>query len=418
MVGTWRLVAWDLRHLALLSRLALGIMTLVFTPSNISSAQTQCSNDDVYRLKVALGSAFSGSSSGLDVILIHGLWVDQYLHSCEWANAVYPDTAYFHTLGPDATLARWKDLVDILNARRVRVWTWRWPSYLSIKTAGENLKAAVAAEGLLANHKLVLVGHSMGGLVALQSLTDPNSLRGNVIRTVTLGTPHNGIPAADILLIAGFLGIRVDAFSEVTPNSTFLDQLLSQRTDTIGAMTYVIGGATTNSCLNDYLPQATLPGLGDCIVSLSSAYNTYNAVAPDKPVMLATITRCGFGPAFDYYSGYNHHHMALDYTVVDIFDGMSKPRDSSQGADLVKRVKQLLLPVHGDLNCDGVVDVRDLGILLSNWRNAQPTPADINLDHIVNVLDLGSLLSNWGCGATTSASPGHCPPWAVVPVAP
>ncbi len=52
-----------------------------------------------------------------------------------------------------------------------------------------------------------------------------------------------------------------------------------------------------------------------------------------------------------------------------------------------------------DLNCDGVVDVSDLLILLSVWRTCgdpNDCPADINNDGTVDVSDLLILLSSWG----------------------
>jgi spore coat protein A, manganese oxidase len=55
----------------------------------------------------------------------------------------------------------------------------------------------------------------------------------------------------------------------------------------------------------------------------------------------------------------------------------------------------------GDLNCDGVVDVLDLLIMLDNWGECEDCmpgacPADLNGDCAVDVLDLLILLDNWG----------------------
>jgi len=47
-----------------------------------------------------------------------------------------------------------------------------------------------------------------------------------------------------------------------------------------------------------------------------------------------------------------------------------------------------------DLNCDGVVDGADLGILLSAWGSDDAT-ADLNGDGVVDGADLGQLLANW-----------------------
>jgi len=56
-------------------------------------------------------------------------------------------------------------------------------------------------------------------------------------------------------------------------------------------------------------------------------------------------------------------------------------------------------PISADLNCDGVVDVSDLLILLANWGACPPSgdcTGDINEDGTVDVSDLLILLANWG----------------------
>jgi len=55
--------------------------------------------------------------------------------------------------------------------------------------------------------------------------------------------------------------------------------------------------------------------------------------------------------------------------------------------------------IPADLNCDGVVNVSDLLILLGDWgacTEPDACPADLNDDGVVNVSDLLILLSNWG----------------------
>jgi hypothetical protein len=49
----------------------------------------------------------------------------------------------------------------------------------------------------------------------------------------------------------------------------------------------------------------------------------------------------------------------------------------------------------GDLNNDGLINVIDLGIFLSNWGSTSRPSSDLNSDGYVNVIDLGILLSNW-----------------------
>lgn len=48
----------------------------------------------------------------------------------------------------------------------------------------------------------------------------------------------------------------------------------------------------------------------------------------------------------------------------------------------------------GDINCDGLVNGGDLGILLGAW-NGQSTPADLDCSGVVDGGDLGVLLANW-----------------------
>jgi len=54
-----------------------------------------------------------------------------------------------------------------------------------------------------------------------------------------------------------------------------------------------------------------------------------------------------------------------------------------------------------DLNCDGIVDGADLGVMLINWGPCPGTGAgscqgDINSDGIIDGSDLGGLLVHWG----------------------
>src|SRR5437899_140853 len=60
----------------------------------------------------------------------------------------------------------------------------------------------------------------------------------------------------------------------------------------------------------------------------------------------------------------------------------------------------LLIPKVGlaagpDLDDNGIVNVTDLGILLSNWGKTDKRSADINDNGSVDVADLGVMLSNW-----------------------
>jgi uncharacterized membrane protein len=60
-------------------------------------------------------------------------------------------------------------------------------------------------------------------------------------------------------------------------------------------------------------------------------------------------------------------------------------------------------PSVGDLNCDEIVNVVDLSILLAQWGPGNSLSADFNGDGMVGPFDLAQLLANWG-SATIGAS--------------
>jgi hypothetical protein len=79
--------------------------------------------------------------------------------------------------------------------------------------------------------------------------------------------------------------------------------------------------------------------------------------------------------------------------ACDIFDGLSEDLNANGIPDECEAV--------GDLNGDGIVNVRDLLALLAAWGVCDdPCPpacsGDTNFDCTVNWVDLLTLLSNWG----------------------
>jgi hypothetical protein len=70
----------------------------------------------------------------------------------------------------------------------------------------------------------------------------------------------------------------------------------------------------------------------------------------------------------------------------------------------------------GDLNKDGIVNITDLSILLTNWGRTNAPDQDVNNDGTVNIFDLSVLLSNYGKSVTPPAPPPSPPPsTSVVP---
>ncbi len=53
-------------------------------------------------------------------------------------------------------------------------------------------------------------------------------------------------------------------------------------------------------------------------------------------------------------------------------------------------------PILGDVNGDGVVDVTDLLLMISDWGSCADCPSDVNNDGYVNVTDILIAIGNWG----------------------
>ena len=102
------------------------------------------------------------------------------------------------------------------------VYTYRWPSYLSLSVAADGLQRVIRGNSVSLPSHFILVGHSMGGLVASQALTGGPGLRDRVVRIVTLGTPFSGTQWD----WAGFLATSID---EASTGSEFLIHLAQSR---------------------------------------------------------------------------------------------------------------------------------------------------------------------------------------------
>lgn len=84
----------------------------------------------------------------------------------------------------------------------------------------------------------------------------------------------------------------------------------------------------------------------------------------------------------------------------DVVVGYSVNDASSEGAEvLVVRYGEGESCIAADLNCDGVVNVSDLLMLLATWgacTDPNDCPADLNNDQVVDISDLLILLATWG----------------------
>ena len=104
--------------------------------------------------------------------------------------------------------------------------------------------------------RLILVGHSMGGLIARYWVEDPAVSSERVARIITVGTPHGGSRWAELppfpdlfvndeidakMIVAMILGRASTAsVRDLQPNSTFLSGLASRpRNDSVGYTTII-----------------------------------------------------------------------------------------------------------------------------------------------------------------------------------
>jgi hypothetical protein len=229
-----------------------------------------------------------GPPGGAAVVLIHGFRPRRRLCS-----RVHSEDLR-HYWGLQRAGSAWTALRRQLEARGAEVWLYGWPTYASVRAAGDNLRRLLR-DSTPAAGGLTLVGHSFGGLVALQAWTGGDGLRGRVRRVVALASPLLGTVRSDWL--PGLPPVAL----ETGMDAAFLDSLAkAPRGDTTALV--LLGGVTDAS---DRDP-------GDGAVSLASALGAGRYAesvrgsprgppAPGSPLLAWALV------------GYCHAHMAMDY---------------------------------------------------------------------------------------------------------
>gem|GEM_PF-4293049 len=104
----------------------------------------------------------------------------------------------------------WENVIATIKHRGFalfKVYRFIYPSRrLSLEQAGRALKGAIAARPELDGRRLLLIGHSRGGLVA-RTYMEFDGGGERTIKLITLATPHHGSPLASLLaLVDGQLG--------------------------------------------------------------------------------------------------------------------------------------------------------------------------------------------------------------------
>jgi subtilase family serine protease len=159
---------------------------------------TAATCDRAYRLEPVSSPT---SSSGRDVILVHGYLFGN--NNCSDYSGIQSMANFYWGAETGAKgVTGWDVLRKDLANNGMRLWVYRWPTYMSIEAAGNNLRELIGREGSAIAPKIVLVGHSMGGLASIQAFVSGSGLRGRVDRVVTLGSPHEGLNGADVVVCA------------------------------------------------------------------------------------------------------------------------------------------------------------------------------------------------------------------------
>jgi pimeloyl-ACP methyl ester carboxylesterase len=101
---------------------------------------------------------------------------------------------------------KWEPLDDVLvKGRSFKMYTFSYSTYLGIDENAQYLASDIErysqSGGELAGHDVVIVGHSMGGLVA-RGYIEKHGGKDRLLRLVTLGTPNDGTPLADLAWMA------------------------------------------------------------------------------------------------------------------------------------------------------------------------------------------------------------------------
>jgi pimeloyl-ACP methyl ester carboxylesterase len=274
----------------------------------------------------ALTPVGSEDDSKTPVILIHGLQLDR--------------TSCRSIAGWDAAGATFPALTSALHrndstARAYQLYALRYATFEPVATAVQFLRAEVESRGWQ-NRDIVLVGHSMGGLVGRGYLAAYGAE--HVRALVTLGTPHAGSPFANDAAVAGAIGRcvgpiwglatrlwpRSAGVNDLDPSGAWIASLGGQRGGADRIYTFAGNGALvpewgTVGCVMDRILGS---GAHDGVVPVASAlpdWTTFQTTvggadhleitaqsAPQVTRLLAQLSQCvpGNAPAPPAVNGF------------------------------------------------------------------------------------------------------------------
>ena len=230
-----------------------------------------------------------------------------------------PDIVLIHGLDDPGRI--WMNLAPALSPREFRVWIMTYPNDQPVNESARFFTTEMRALHTRGITKVIVVAHSMGGLVSRQMLTDPGiDYSGQVeagrvpavISLIMVGTPNNGSELArlrgftelrdqltrlaegDGHWLGGILDGAGEAKLDLLPGSHFLETL-NARPHPEGTAMLVIAGIATPwrdteietlaDSLQEHAPESMHPiitdlqdilrsmthGLGDGLVTVDSA---------------------------------------------------------------------------------------------------------------------------------------------------
>jgi pimeloyl-ACP methyl ester carboxylesterase len=257
------------------------------------SATLACAAPELAPSRFNNGAAVDASPLGnrLPVLLVHGLgggnegwenFLRAYEANAAW-RAMFKPYSFSYSTTANAVLA------DASAPRSVNA----LGGELRTAMQAYYTKPAVAPHFGFAHKRVVILAHSMGGLVArsmMQEHTFADGQRGGekVLHLITLATPHHGSPLADAALNLGFQ--TVSEIADTWPG--FLADVAWTNHDSLD-----MSGRRCNSWLaglNNYAPSQSTTNLGGCGTATATAlpgfyerivaYGARDLQTPDLPL--------------------------------------------------------------------------------------------------------------------------------------
>jgi alpha-tubulin suppressor-like RCC1 family protein/pimeloyl-ACP methyl ester carboxylesterase len=261
--------------------------------------------EDEYRL-LPVHDGGADDPTRVPVIFIHG-WQPLIASCADWKDN-------------RGELPRGVEIFSHLDAEpglegRLQYWRYIYPTFNSIDEAAWRLVEEIQTRPEFADRQdVILIGHSMGGLVA-RTAALRHSGAPTIHHVITLGTPHEGSPAATRrfwLLAPGIPGvagiipflINTDGAHDLRPDSPFLNRLRQHPPGAMADRFHALSGTVTVLDLRQ-----CGHGLKLCAATLTGVY-AFGPTANDAIVPLSSAQWTDAAGSRRVFSGYDHFEMS------------------------------------------------------------------------------------------------------------